>query len=289
MRRIAELFLRYKEYATAVGLIIVSLLMISGSSSNQLRSFRTISVGVVAGVQSALSWLPNPYALRTENHALRQLNKDLSIQAMQWRDAGLKVEKLRAMLEFKNQSPMKLVAAEVLGKTTIQMRNYATLNVGVKDGVKEGMPVITERGLVGRIIGANENYSVVQLLLNRDTRVAAKTLNGRNDGMITWDGVSSLNMRYVPAAQAQKKGDTVLTSNYSSLFPENIIIGTIAEIKEEQGTLFYSIKVEPSVNFGTLEEAFVVLYSPDQSRLELERKLIEPNQTDTERDRGSQQ
>jgi rod shape-determining protein MreC len=107
--------------------------------------------------------------------------------------------------------------------------------------------------------------------------------------MITWDGVSSLNMRYVPAAQAQKKGDTVLTSNYSSLFPENIIIGTIAEIKEEQGTLFYSIKVEPSVNFGTLEEAFVVLYSPDQSRLELERKLIEPNQTDTERNRGSQQ
>jgi len=280
MRRIAELFLRYKEYAAALILIIISLLMISGSSSSQLRSFRTISVGVVASVQSALSWLPNPYALQTENHALRQLNKDLSIQLMQLRDAGLKVEKLRAMLDFKERSPMKLLAGEVVGKTTIQMRNFATLNVGAKDGVKEGMPVITERGLAGRVTGVNEHYSVVQLLLNRDTRVAARTVNGRNDGMITWDGESSLNLRYIPAAQPQKNGDTVVTSNFSSLYPEDIVIGTIAEIKEEQGTLFYQIKVTPAVNFATLEEAFVVLYSPDQSRLDLEQKLLEQNQTE---------
>jgi rod shape-determining protein MreC len=278
MRRIAELFLRYKEYVAALVLIIASLLMISGSSSTQLRSFRTISVGVVASVQSALSWLPNPYALQTENHALRQLNKDLSIQMMQLRDAGLKVEKLRAMLEFKEHSPMKLLSADVIGKTTIEMRNYATLNVGTSSGVKEGMPVITERGLAGRVIGVNQNYSVVQLLLNRDTRVAAKTLEGRNDGMITWDGESSLNLRFIPAAQPQKKGDTVVTSNYSALFPENIMIGTIADIKEEPGTLFYKIKVEPSVNFATLEEAFVVLYAVDQTRLDLERKLVESSQ-----------
>jgi len=278
MRRIAELFLRYKEYVTALALIVISLLMISGSSNSQLRSFRTISVGVVASVQSALSWLPNPFALETENHALRQLNKDLSIQAMQLRDAGIKVEKLRAMLEFKERSPMKLAAAEVVGKSTIQLRNFLTLNIGEKEGVKEGMPVITERGLVGRVVGTNNDNSVVQLLINRDTRVAAKTLAGRNDGLITWDGASSLTFRNVPSVQPQQKGDTVVTSNYSSLYPENIIIGTISEIEQEQGTLFYKITVEPSVNFATLEEAFVVLYSPDQSRLDLERKIIDPNQ-----------
>jgi rod shape-determining protein MreC len=216
--------------------------------------------------------------LQTENHALRQLNKDLSIQMMGLRDAGLKVEKLRGMLEFKEHTAMKLVSADVVGKTTIEMRNYATLNVGSASGVKEGMPVITERGLAGRVIGVNENYAVVQLLLNRDTRVAAKTTEGRNDGMITWDGEGSLNLRFIPAAQPQKKGDTVVTSSYSSLYPENIVIGTIADIKEDQGTLFYKIKVEPAVNFATLEEAFVVLYSPDQSRLDLEKKLLEGNQ-----------
>lgn len=278
MWRIAELFLRYKEYTTAFVLIVVSLLLISGSSSSQLRSFRTISVGVVASVQSALSWLPNPYALETENHALRQLNKDLSVQVMQYRDAALKVEKLRAMLEFKERSPMKLLAAVVTGKSTIQLRNFATLNVGSKDGVQVGMPVITERGLAGRIVGINANNSVVQLLLNRDTRVTARTLRERNDGMIEWDGAGMLTLRYVQAVQPQHKGDTVITSNYSALYPENIVIGTIDSIAEEQGTLYYRIKVKPAVNFSTLEEAFVVLTSPDQERLDLEKKFIEPNQ-----------
>lgn len=279
MWRIAELFLRYKEYTTAFVLIVISLLLISGSSSSQLRSFRTISVGVVASVQSALSWLPNPYALETENHALRQLNKDLSVQVMQYRDAALKVEKLRAMLEFKERSPMKLLAAVVVGKSTIQLRNFATLNVGSKDGVQEGMPVITERGLAGRIVGVNANNSVVQLLLNRDTRVTARTLRERNDGMIEWDGAGMLTLRYVQAAQPQHKGDTVITSNYSALYPENIVIGTIDSIAEEQGTLYYRIKVKPAVNFSTLEEAFVVLTSPDQTRLDLEKKFLEPNES----------
>ncbi len=278
MQRLAELLLRYKEYAAALALVIVSLLLISISTNQKLRSFRTISVGMIASVQSVLSWLPNPYALETENHALRQLNRDLSMQAMELRDAGIKVQKLRAMLEFKEKSPMKLLAAEVVGKSTIQLRNYATLNVGSKNGVKEGMPVVSEQGLVGRVIGVSDNYSIVQLLINRDTRVAAKTVGGRNDGMITWDGGNSLLLRNVPAVQPQRKGDTVVTSNYSALFPENIVIGTISDISEEQGTLFYRLKVQPSVNFGTLEEAYVVLYSADQERLELERNVIESNQ-----------
>jgi rod shape-determining protein MreC len=275
MQRFAELLLRYKEYAAALVLIIISLVLISGSSSSKLRSFRTISVGVIASVQSALSWVPNPFSLETENHALRQLNKDLSLQAMELREAGVKVEKLREMLEFKQKSPMKLLAAEVTGKTTIQMRNFATLNVGESDGVKEGMPVITERGLVGRIIGTSNHYCIVQLLINRDTRVAAKTLGERNDGIVTWDGGSSLLLRNIPAVQPQKKGDTVITSNYSALYPENLVIGTISELSEEQGTLFYRIVVEPAVNFATLEEAFVVLHTPDQERLELERRMLE--------------
>lgn len=280
MQRIAELLLRYKEYAAALALVIVSLLLISISTNQKLRSFRTISVGMIASVQSALSWLPNPYALQTENHALRQLNKDLSIQAMEFRDAAIKVQQLRAMLDLRQKTPMKLLAAEVVGKSTIQLRNFATLNIGTADGVAEGMPVITEQGLAGRVIGMSGHYAIVQLLINRDTRVAAKTLGTRIDGMITWDGGSSLLLRNVPSVQPLKVGDTVVTSNYSSLYPEDIIIGRISEVSDEQGTLFHKIKVEPTVNFGTLEEAYVVLYSPDQERLDLERKVIEANQDD---------
>lgn len=275
MRRFVELIVRYKEYATALVLITASLIMISGSSNRQLRSFRTISVGIVASVQSALSWVPNPFALERENHALRQLNKDLAIQAMELRDAAVRVEKLQAMLEFKQKSPLKLLSAKVVGKATIQLRNTATLNVGSGDGVKEGMPVITESGLIGRVAGLSEHYSIVQLLINVDTRVAARTLNGRNEGIITWDPSGALLLKSVPVALQQKAGDTVVTSSQSVLFPENLVIGTITSVSEERGTLFDRIVVTPAVDFSTLEEAFVVLYSPVQERLELERRYIE--------------
>jgi rod shape-determining protein MreC len=198
---------------------------------------------------------------------------------MELRDAAIKVQKLRAMLDFKEISPLKLKAAEVVGKSTIQLRNYATLSIGSDDGVAEGMPVLTEQGLVGRVIGTSKHYTIVQLLINRDTRVAAKTLSERIDGMITWDGGSSLLFRNVPAVQQLKVGDTIVTSNYSALFPENIIIGRIKQISDEQGTLFHRIVVEPAVNFSTLEEAYVVLFSPDQERLDLERRMIESEPT----------
>ena len=202
------------------------------------------------------------------------------MQAMQYRNLALKAETYREMLAFREQSPMKLLSAEVVGKTTIQMRNYATLFVGSCSGVREGLAVITERGLAGRVIGVNDDYSVVQLLLNRDTRVTARTLEARNEGMITWDGAGSLILGNVPAAQPQRKGDTVVTSSLSALYPENIPVGVIDTVADDPGTLFYRIRVRPMVNFATLEEAFVVLYTPDQKRLELERKLIEPNQSE---------
>ncbi len=226
--------------------------------------------------------MPNPYALSTENHALRELNRDYSLELMRLREAALKGEKFRSMLDFKETSPMKLLPAGVIGKSTIQLKNYATLNVGESEGVKISMPVMTERGLVGRVIGVSEHRSIVELLINRDTRVTARTLGQRIEGMITWNGGSSLLLKNIASVQPVKVGDTLITSSLSPYYPENIVIGTITRMEEEGGTLFYKITVEPAVNFSTLEEAFVVLHSPDDERIKLEREVIAPRQAGTE-------
>ncbi|MCB0712245.1 MAG: rod shape-determining protein MreC [Ignavibacteriae bacterium] len=275
MYRIVDLILRYKEYAATILLTIISLLLISGDDEGRIRSFRTISVGIIASVQSAFDWVPNPWALETENHALRSLNRDLSLEAMRLRDAGVKVEELRKMLEFKEKSPMKLVAAEVVGKPTLQLRNYITIDVGSEDGVKEGMPVITPAGLVGRVVGLDDENAVVLLVINADSRIAARTLQGRNNGILFWDKEEKLLLRNIPSVLTQEIGDTVITSGLSSFYPEDIVIGTVSEVEEEQGTLYHKITVTPTVSFATLEEVYVVLFTPDTKRLELERKVLE--------------
>jgi len=283
MQRILDFVLRFKEYVATTLLTIISLVLISSSSNTQLRSFRTVSVGFVAGVQSAFSWVPNPFALKSENRILRQLSRDLSLQAIQLRDDALKGEKYRAMLDFRQRSPMKLATAEVVGRLSIETRNYVTLNIGEKKGIREGMPVMTERGLVGRVVGLNGNYSIVQLLTHRDTRVTARMLSSRQNGVVVWDGGRNLVLRDVPIGQKPKKGDTVVTSELSSYFPEGIVIGTVSVVEDEPGTLYSRITLTPAVDFSTMEEAFVVLHSPDQERLDLERKFMEAVDRPTER------
>lgn len=275
MYRIVELIVRYKEYAATMFLTIVSLILVASSEDSRIRNFRTISVGIIASVQSAFDWVPNPWDLEVENRALRELNRDLSLEAMRLRDAGVKVEELREMLEFRESSPMKLLAAEVVGKPTLQLRNYVTIDRGAKAGIKVGMPVITPSGLVGRIVGMNDNYAIALLVINADSRIAARTLRARNNGILVWDKEERLLLQNVPAVLTQTLGDTVITSGLSSIYPEDIVIGTIEKVEEEQGTLYHRITVKPTVNFATLEEVFVVLHVPERSRIELEQEVLE--------------
>ena len=282
MYRIVELIVRYREYAATMFLTIVSLILVASSEDSRIRNFRTISVGIIASVQSAFDWVPNPWDLEVENRALRELNRDLSLEAMRLRDAGVKVEELREMLEFREASPMKLLAAEVVGKPTLQLRNYVTIDRGAKDGITIGMPVITPAGLVGRIVGMNDNFAIALLVINADSRIAARTLRARNTGILVWDKEERLLLQNVPAVLTQPLGDTVITSGLSSIYPEDIVIGTIEKVEEEQGTLYHRVTVKPAVNFATLEEVFVVLHVPETSRIELEEEVLEEQAGGTE-------
>ena len=79
----------------------------------------------------------------------------------------------------------------------------------------------------------------------------------------------------VPTVVSQHKGDTVLTSGLSSVYPKDLIVGTISSVEEEQGTLYHRLIVKPAVDFSTLEEVFVVVHSPDRKRLAFEKEFLE--------------
>lgn len=275
MQRFIAFVVRYKNYITLCALVVMSFSLMSFGNLAQLGGFRAVVVGSIGWIQSLFAWVPNPVALKSENLALRELNLQLSVESARSRQAMVENVTLRRMLELPKLTEYKLIAADVSGKTTTQLRNYATINKGTKDGVKEGMSCITDAGLVGRIIGTSEHYAVIQLLLNRDTRVAAKVQRSRVDGIVTWDGESYLSLKDVPKSFDVQVGDVILTSNYSSRYPSNIVVGRVMRVEEENNTLFRRVVVEPAVNFSTLEQVYVVNYVPDAERLTLERETEE--------------
>ena len=272
MQRFIALVVRYKNYITLVALMVMSLAFMSVGNLRQLGGFRAVIVGSVGWIQSLFAWIPNPVALKSENTALRALNLQLAIESARSRQALVENAVLRRMLDLPKYTDYKLIAADVTGKTTTQLRNYATINKGTADGVREGMSCITDAGLVGRIIGASEHYAVIQLLLNRDTRVAAKVQRSRIDGIVLWEGETTVALKNVPKSFDVQVGDVILTSNYSSIFPANIVIGRITKVEDENQSLFRRIMVEPAVDFSTVEQVFVIDYVPDPERVRLERE-----------------
>lgn len=271
MQRLLEFLYRFKEYSALCGFTFISFIMMNLGNTTELGGYRSIVVGGIGWMQSAFSWIPNPIALKNENAALRELNLQLSDERAKIRQSIIENAKLRKMLEFKKASTVPLISADIVGKTTTEARNYATVNRGEQDGVEVGMPVVTDAGLVGLVVGTSKSYSAIRLLINRESRIAGKIQRSRIDGILIWDGEDALTMKNIPKSYDVQVGDEVNTSSYSNRYPANIKIGTVMETRDDGTSLFRKILVKPAVNFLTLEQVFIMKLMPNPERVILER------------------
>lgn len=272
MQRLLNILVAFKEYFTLTLLIIISLVLLSNNDNTQVRAIRSYTVGFVGFIQNALSVIPNVVELKRENEILRQLNVNLSDEVSRLREARLENMRLREMIGMKSRAEFTLIPAEVIGKSLHLLRNTITLNVGEEDGVKQDMPIVSEVGLVGKVIATSAHYSIGQLVLNKDFRASAKVQRSRVDGIIAWDGGDVLHLKNVAKKQDVKEGDVVTTSEHSNTFPRDIKIGIVSKVSEKPGNLFKDVDLTPSVDFASLEEVFIITALADTERIALEKK-----------------
>lgn len=263
-----------KEYIIFSILIIISLILIFQNENVQIRFIRAIAVNVMGIVQSSFSIIPNVFELERENKRLRETNINLSNEVSQLKEYKLENLRLSQLLELKKRNEFRMVTARIVGKSLIQTRNTITLNIGENDSVKAGMAVITDKGLVGKIIGTSSHYSVAQILLNKDLKVSAKDQRSRVDGIIGWSGEKNVYMRNVSKSSDVQKGDIIITSEYSNIFPPGIPIGFVISTGIVDN-LFKNIEIECFVDFENVEEVFVLKYLSNEERQNLEKKFIE--------------
>jgi len=274
MQRLINIILLFKEYFVLTLLIIFSLILLGSNDNVQIRAFRSYTVSFLGIFQDALSIIPNVFELKRENEILRQLNVNLSDEVNRLREARLENIRLRSMLGLKEHGDIKLVTADIVGKSLHLLRNTVTLNAGENGGVRSDMPIISEKGLVGKLIATSARYSIGQLMLNKDFRASARIQRSRIDGIIAWDGGEVLKLKNVSKTQDVREGDIVTTSEYSNLFPADIKIGFVSRVSEKTGSLFKDIDVTPSVDFSSLEQVFIVITEIDSERVALEKKTI---------------
>ena len=248
--------------------------MIFTSESPKVRFLKGVAVQILGALRSVTSIIPNVYLLKSENRELRRKNAELMAEVNMLKEAKLENIRLRKLLGFKlKHNEYKFIPADVVGKNLIGTHNHIIINVGREDGVSENMPVVGDAGIVGKVKEVGKSYSIAILAFHPDFRVSAKVQRSRVDGIIAWRGGSYLELLNVPKTLDVKKGDVVVTSEYSTIFPPGIEIGVVAEVDNSTPGLFKKILVKPFVDFTKLEEVFVIKYHPEVERIKLEKEL----------------
>lgn len=171
--------------------------------------------------------------------------------------------------------------AQVLYSTVNSDKNYLQINKGSASGIKEDMGVLASNGgLVGKVVNVGTNFSQVMTLLHVINKLSVQMKRTGTSGMLSWDGKTPLELTLngIPKTDSIRRGDTVLTGNYSLSYPAGQIVGTVARVLKDGATNFLILKVRPTADFGSLQHVFVVEnlhYSEQKALDEGTKRLIE--------------
>lgn len=170
--------------------------------------------------------------------------------------------------------------ARVVGSFVSTQTNFFTLHRGADQGVKEDMAVIGPMGIVGRVVNKSSNYATVMTMLSRQFKVDGKLKNSGERGSISWDGVNPrfVQMRNIPKSVKVAKGDSVLTSELSSIFPPNILIGTVDTVLSDPSTNFFQLRLKTATNFSTVQYVYIVQNKQLEEQQALEKATKNTNE-----------
>jgi rod shape-determining protein MreC len=193
-----------------------------------------------------------------ENEQIRHENDALKLQITQLQGKAAEADRLAALLNFRqSHAGVPMIAARVIGASAGAASQTIQLDRGERDGIRKNMGVITPDGVVGKVVESYPNAAQVLLLTDKESGVGAMLADSRTQSPVGGQGEPLLVMKYVPNDDTVNLGERVITSGMDRIFPRDLPVGTVAEIKS--GNPFKQIRIKPAANLERLEEVLVLL------------------------------
>ena len=198
--------------------------------------------------------------LRQENAELSSENATLQTQIIALQQQVTEIELLSALLDFARARPENAYqAAAVIGRDPSPFLHYVIINRGSDDGIRRGMPVVAQEGLVGRVAQVTANAARVELITDPAAQVGVQLQPSEVDGVLTGSITGDLSVDLIPQDAELQAGDLVFTSGIGGLFPSNILVGQVSSVRQEAQALFQTATVQPVVDFTRLEIVLVIV------------------------------
>lgn len=236
--------------------------------SSLLNSTNQVSAQIYKAEANAKEYL----LLKEENERLARMNTYLLNRIkLGYSAIPLKLYKVNDTLYRKDYEFMN---GKVINSSVNKRSNYLTLNIGEVHGVKKDMGVISSDGIVGIVKDISNNFSSVMSVLHKDVRINCQLKKDGIYGPLSWDGedYQYTNLTDIPTHAKIKKGDTVITSSLSGIFPEGIIVGYVDSYEQRPNESFYTVKVKLSADLKKVNHISVIKYDYKAERDTLEIK-----------------
>ena len=245
--------------------------MIISYNNYQRAKFLTSSNFLTGSIYERFSTFTQFFDLKAANNELIQENLRLRTTLQAYiQQRNMAVGNLEVPLDLtpidtlKGDSARKVIYAFTTGRivnnSVNQRHNFITINKGRRQGVRPDMGVISAGKVVGLVTNVSDNYSTAISVLNSKWKLSAKIKSNDYFGSLSWNGrdYRTVQLNEIPYHVMVNKGDTVVTTGFSSSFPEGIMIGTIADYSICSGSNFYKIEVTLAADFRSLVEVALV-------------------------------
>lgn len=276
MRNLLEFLSKYNHWFVFLLLEIISAVLLFGYNSYQNSVWFSSANALAGNVYAVSAEVQSFFQLNEVNQALTAHNVALQRQVdeLEERVMNLSNDSTQKIIDkaelFKG---FQLISAKVITNSVDKRDNLITLDKGSADGIQPNMGVISGMGVVGIVYLVSEHYSVVLSLLNSQSNISC-TIKGKGYlGYLHWNGGSAETafLDDIPRHAKLRKYDQIITSGYSSIFPQGIVVGRVTNAYNSPDGLSYKLKVRLSTDFSRLRDVFVVNNAPMKERINLMR------------------
>ena len=255
----SDFIYKYRDIITLGICVLLSIALLNTNDNPQMEKLRLKSSLIGGMISRPFRFIPTTIRLYSEN---RQLNHSLFVlnqENFRLKELEAENRRLRQMLNITGKNEVNFIPAQVVGKNAGTNYSSITIDKGSLQGSEPGSPVMSSKGLVGKVTSLTDNHSLCQIILDNQFGAAVKIQRNRIDGILHWETGDVCRLDGVPSTMDVREGDTLITSGLGQVYPKGLSVGYVTKVRKVQGKLFQDISVEPFTDFHTLEEVFVLL------------------------------
>lgn len=274
MRNLIDFLIKYNYWFLFIFLEVVCFVLLFRFNHYQQGVYFSSANVVTGKVYEISGGVTSYFHLKSINDALVERNIELEQQVARQENL-LRDHQLDSIYRYQSQvKGYEVFKAHVINNSINKVDNYITLNKGSIDGIRPEMGVVDGNGVVGIVYMTSSHYSVALSLLNSKSSISCKIKGSDYFGYLQWEHGDSriAYLKDLPRHAEFNLGDTVITSGYSTVFPEGIMVGTIDHMDDSSDRLSYLLKVKLATDFGKLSNVRIIAREGQEEQLNLEGK-----------------